>query len=116
MPEIRGQAAAIFAIHGAVVLASGLTADWVANVVAHGAPLGNYGPSAQIGVILWLVIGIPLGVFLALRGRVGWAGLAVSPYWLAGYLMMPLVELRHPARRNPVVERGSRPPPSTGAD
>ncbi len=100
MPEIRWPAVGLFVIHGALVLASGLTADWVANVVAHGAPLGNYGPSAQIGVIPWLVVGIPLGVFLAWRGHVGWAGLAVSPYWLAGYLMMPLIELGHAARRS----------------
>ena len=93
MPEIRLPAGILFVLHAAVVLLSGLTLDWIQNVVAHGAPLGNYGPSAHIGTLPWLAIGVPIGVWLTWKGRVGWAGLAVSPYWLAGYLLMPLIEL-----------------------
>jgi len=93
MPEIRWPAAALFVLHAVIVLASGLTGVWIENVLAHGAPLGNYGPSAHIGTLPWLAVGVPLGVWLTIKGRVGWAGLAMSPYWLAGYLLMPLIEL-----------------------
>jgi hypothetical protein len=58
----------------------------------------NVGPSRFIGQ--WcLVIGIPLAAWLTVRGRVGWAALAASPYWLPYYLLMPILEL---ARRGPI--------------
>lgn len=100
MPEIRWPSALVFIIHAVLVLGSGLTGEWIENVLAHGGPLGNYGPSAHIGTLPWLALGIPLGVWLTIRGRVGWAGLAVSPYWLAGYLLMPIVELPPPTKRS----------------
>ena len=111
MPEIRWPVAGVFVIHAAIVLGSGLTADWIENVLAHAAPLGNYGPSAHIGTAAWLAIGVPLAVWLTWRGRVGWAGLAMSPYWLAGYLLMPLIELPRPNPRptSDVVARPSDP-------
>jgi hypothetical protein len=52
----------------------------------------NVGPSRFIGQ-WWLVIGIPLGAWLTVRGRVGWAALTASPYWLPYYLLMPILEL-----------------------
>jgi hypothetical protein len=52
----------------------------------------NVGPSRFIGQ-WWLVIGIPMGAWLTVRGRVGWAALVASPYWLPYYLLMPILEL-----------------------
>jgi hypothetical protein len=100
MPEIRWPALIVFVVHAAVVLASGMAGDWFANMAGHVSPLGNYGPSELIGTAPWLAIGLPLGVWLTWRGHVGWAGLAMSPYWLAGYLIWPLIELR-PASPSP---------------
>jgi len=51
------------------------------------------GPPAWLGSA-WLLIGVPLGAWLTWRGRVGWAGLAISPYWLMPYYLMLLLELR----------------------
>jgi hypothetical protein len=58
----------------------------------------NLGPSRFIGQ-WWVVIGIPLAAWLTVRGRIGWAALAASPYWLPYYLLMPVLEL---ARRGPM--------------
>lgn len=102
MPDIRWPAAVLFVLHAGIVFATGLTSEWIENVLAHGAPLGNYGPSAQIGTLPWLAVGIPLAIWLTLKGRVGWAGLALSPYWLVGYLLMPIVDL--PPRSKPCDE------------
>jgi hypothetical protein len=56
----------------------------------------NLGPSRFLGV-WWLLIGLPLGAWLTLKGRVGWASLAVSPYLLPYYWLMLGVELVPPA-------------------
>ena len=55
----------------------------------------NLGPSRFLGV-WWLLIGLPLGAWLTLKGRVGWASLAVSPYLLPYYWLMLGVELVAP--------------------
>lgn len=81
------------AVVGGATLASGQAGEWVAAVMAHGDPIGNFAPSFLVGTWAWLAVGIPLGVWLTLRGHVGWAGLAVSPYWLAYYLLVPLWEV-----------------------
>lgn len=46
----------------------------------------------------WFLIGLPLGVWLFLRGRVEWSGLAISPYIWAFYFfwLLPVVN-RPPA-------------------
>jgi hypothetical protein len=52
----------------------------------------NVGPTAVIG-LWWLLLGIPVGTWLFVRGRVGLAGLAISPYLLPYYLMVALLDL-----------------------
>jgi hypothetical protein len=52
----------------------------------------NVGPSRFVGQ-WWVAIGIPLAIWLTVRGRVGWASLAASPYWLPYYLLMPILGL-----------------------
>lgn len=51
----------------------------------------NFGPSRYIG-LWWLAIGVPLAAWLTLRGRIGWASLAVSPYLLPYHFLMGLLE------------------------
>lgn len=73
---------------------------WMEVLTSSGSELGvpyNVGPSAIIGVA-WVPIGIALAVWLTLRGRVGWASLVMSPYWLPYYLMMPMIDLRRVPR------------------
>lgn len=93
MPGIRWPVVGIFVIHAVLVLASGLAGDWVASMLGHGNPPGNFAPSAIIGTVPWLMIGIPIAAWLTWKGRVGWAGLAMNPYWLLAYLFILLWEL-----------------------
>ena len=96
MPNIRLPVAAIFVVHGVVVLFSGYADDWIAAVVEQTFPPWNLGPSRWIG-LLWLPVGAVLGVVLFWRRRPGWAGLAFSSYWVPHYLLMPLAERRDDA-------------------
>ena len=50
------------------------------------ASTDNIGPSALIGA-WWIPLGLALGAWLTWRGRLGLAGLAVSPYVLPYYLL-----------------------------
>lgn len=93
MPAIRWSFAGMFAIHTAIVLASGYAFDWMAGMADHASPAGgNYGPTALVG-LSWLVVGVPLSAWLGWRRKFGLAGLAISPYWLPEYLMMGLIDL-----------------------
>jgi hypothetical protein len=84
--------AAIFAIHAALVLASGDIGPWVASMLHHDlAPGITVGPTAWVGR-WWLLVGVPLA-WLAWRGHIGWASLAVSPYVTPQYLLFVLWEL-----------------------
>jgi hypothetical protein len=103
-PDLRLPFAAIFTVHALAVLISGYGPDWIYRLVATGGPeMGlpfplNSAPSAFIGW-WWMLIGLPLGAWLLWKGRPGWAGLAVSPYWLPYYLLMPLLEITTDSRR-----------------
>ncbi len=70
----------------------------------------NVGPSRVIGQ-WWLLIGIPLAAWLTVRGRVGWAALAASPYWLPYYLLMPILELAPPRRMKEEPRHGQQDEP-----
>jgi hypothetical protein len=77
------------------VLATGLGGAWLTQLFGSTEMVGsvfNVGPTAVVG-LWWLLVGIPLGAWLFWRGRVGLAGLAVSPYLLPYYLMVALVDL-----------------------
>lgn len=55
----------------------------------------NLSPSRFLGP-LWLIIGLPLAGWLTLRGRLGWASMAISPYLLPYYVQMLGLELVRP--------------------
>ena len=85
--------AAIFVIHAVLVLASGDLLPWMATLLEYQLSPGlTIGPTALVGR-WWLLVGIPLGAWLAWRGHLGWASLAVSPYITPQYLLFILWEL-----------------------
>ena len=94
-PDVRLPFAAMVAVTLAVAVASGYLVDWVGSLFAIGRTndvhFANLSPTKLIGPA-WLVIGVPLAAWLTLKGRVGLAGLAISPYLLPGYLLVLLWE------------------------
>lgn len=112
-PEWRLPFAVAFAIHAAVVVATGWASDWAVALLAAGGDVAipsNIGPSRFIGTLPWLAIGLPVAAWLTQRGRLGLASLAASPYWLPYYLLVLLLELwelRWPTRRRPTAEAGA---------
>ena len=102
------QRLARFAVAAGVVVVvaasalSGQLGAWVLRLVESGPSeiesINNIGPSLLMGP-WWLLLGVPLGVWLTLRRYPGAAGLAMSPYWLSYYLLMPLADLY--TRRRP---------------
>lgn len=104
-PEWRLPFASAFVIQGLAVVASGWGEDWIAAMLAASGDVAipsNVGPSRFIGTLPWLLVGLPLAAWLTRRGRVGLAGLAVSPYWLPYYLLALVLEL---ARSRPLDAR-----------
>jgi hypothetical protein len=94
-PWLRWPAVVLFMIHAGLVLASGQGGAWVARLLSSTDEIEsvfNIGPTAMVG-LWWLLLGIPLGAWLFWRGRVGLAGLAISPYLLPYYLMVALLDL-----------------------
>ena len=91
LPIAKNSAAVISSIGAS----TGLHADFGSGLW-QGRPIGipfDVGPSRLIGS-LWVPIGLVLAAVLTWRGRLGWASLAASPYWLPYYLMMPFLEIR----------------------
>ena len=98
-PEWRLPTAGIVAVYSVLTLATGEGFTFLASLRDAGDMLAydfNWGASRFIG-LWWMLIGIPLGVWLTIKGRVGLAGLAVSPYLIPYYLLVLLWELRHAA-------------------
>jgi hypothetical protein len=84
-----------FLAHAILVALSGWGAAWVASLIGSSAEMAsvlNFGPSRLFGW-LWVPIGLAAAAILTWRGRLGWAALAASPYWLPYYFLMPLLEL-----------------------
>jgi len=81
---------------------TGYLSDWLASFAQSGAKDiandFNLSPSRFLGV-WWLLIGLPLAAWLTLRGRLGWASMAVSPYLLPYGLQMLGLELVRPQDR-----------------
>ena len=84
---------------GAVVVGvstlSGDLLPWLGNLFALGGAnyqhFANLSPTKVIGA-WWLVIGVPLAAWLTMKGRIGLAGLAMSPYVLPFYPLVLLWE------------------------
>jgi hypothetical protein len=80
-------------------LPTGYLLEWIGSFVRSGAQDiandFNLSPSRFIGAA-WLVIGIPLAGWLTIRGRLGWASMAISPYLLPYYVQMLGLELVEP--------------------
>ena len=89
-------AAVIFLAHASIVVFSGWHVPWLEELAttsrSTGEIFGNVGPTRLLGA-LWLVVGLPVGVWLTVKGRVGLAGLAISPYVLAPYYLMVGLDL-----------------------
>jgi len=88
---------------------TGYLPDWLGSFLASGvkdvANDFNLSPSRFIGAA-WLVIGLPLAAWLTIRGRVGWASMAISPYLLPYWVQMLGLELVRP-RHEPARTTGS---------
>lgn len=95
-PVWRIPFALMFIGHAVVVAWSGYAPEWLSALLAVAPELRgefNFGPSAVIGLV-WVPIGAVLAVWLTVRGRLGLASLAASPYWLPYYFLMLLLEHR----------------------
>lgn len=93
-PAWRLPFATLFVAHALAVAATGWGDEWIRELM-NAKEIGSatdVGPSRILGRA-WLVVGVPLGIWLTWKGRVGWASLAVSPYLLPYYLLMGLLEL-----------------------
>jgi hypothetical protein len=108
-PDLRWPALALVIAHTLGVFLVGWGIPWLHRLTEvapgdMGIPF-DVGPSRIIGSV-WVPIGLALAAWLTWRGRLGWASLAASPYWLPYYLMMPLLEIRRwYLRPMPVPER-----------
>lgn len=79
-------------------LPTGYLPEWIGSLFKSGADeIGNdfnLSPSQFLGAA-WLVIGVPLAAWLTIRGRLGWASMAISPYLLPYWVQMLGLELVH---------------------
>lgn len=97
--ELRLTFAALFLAHASTLGLLGLLEPWLTAMLGAAAagvadPL-NLSPSRWIGA-WWTPVGTALGLFLAWRGHLGWAGLAISPYLLPYHAMVLLFEFVRP--------------------
>jgi hypothetical protein len=96
-PQWRTRFVVMTLVYVAILLLSGQLIAWlhaltsVSDAVALSSR--DIGPSILLGG-WWLWLGGILAVALTIRGRIGLASLAASPYWLPQYLMMGLLELQ----------------------
>ena len=109
-PRLRVPVAIIALVHSLAVIATGYADEWFGSLVAGGTEqigtLLNLSPSRFIGG-WWLVIGVPLAIWLTRVGRLGFAALAASPYVLPHYLLLLLLELSN--RKAVGTERAQNP-------
>lgn len=111
-PELRVPSLAMAILVGA--LSAGHLSQWIVTALAYDAPF-NASPTHFIGG-LWFVVGLPLALWLTWRGRVGLAGLAMSPYIMPYYLLFGLLELSPPGSADLGSAAGSRSRLPRGAD
>ncbi len=95
-PNLRWPAVALAAAVLVTALPTGYLGDWLSSFAGSAAKdvanTLNLSPSRFIGY-WWLLIGLPAAAWLTVRGRLGWASLAVSPYLLPYWIQMLGLEL-----------------------
>lgn len=110
-PEIRLPAVGLGMLFLVSTVLSGYALTWASALVdLSGSNYGNeanFAPTRLIGGA-WFVIGIPLAVALTVTGRVGLAGLAISPYFGAPYLLNLLWDAWPLRRSGPGVRPADR--------
>lgn len=103
-PEWRWPFVGMFLLHAILVVWSGLGTEWIAVLMHLGPEFmdlpNNRGPTRFFGY-WWFMIGLPLAAWLFWRGRVGWAGLAISPYVWSYYLFWLLPAVNQPREESP---------------
>jgi hypothetical protein len=102
-PALRVPFVGLLIVHSTAVLVGGWGPDWLMALQASSSDVlnpSNIGPSRLVGG-WWLIIGLPLAAYLTFRGRLGWASLAASLYWLPYYLLVLLLEVQHLGKVGP---------------
>ena len=117
-PDTHVPFAAIAVVTITITLASGQTDEMLGAIAAiqpqQMALEVNFSLTRWIGPA-WFIISIPLAAWLTYKGRVGLAGLALTPYTLPSYWLVLLWELiRRPADGH--VERGTGRRPTPGSE
>ena len=97
-PDLRIPFAAMVAISAAGAVASGYGDEWLRAILGFGGQFfgqqEHMGPTRLVGSA-WYLVGVPLAIWLTIKGRVGWAGLALTPYVLPQYLLAILWDMHH---------------------
>ena len=92
-PDLRIPFAAMVVASVAAAALSGYAGDWASALLDFGQTSRDHlGPTRFLGTA-WYLVGVPLAIWLTVRGRVGWAGLALSPYVLPQYLLAIVWEM-----------------------
>jgi hypothetical protein len=94
-PETRVWFVAIFVVHAVLVMGSGLADEWVLRLMASASEIhhpANLAPTALVGMA-WMVVGIPMAIWVTYRGRLGLASLLAQPYWFAYYFLMLALDI-----------------------
>jgi len=92
-PALRIPFLAMLVASIAAAALSGYAGDWASALLSFGQTGRDHlGPTRFVGMA-WYLVGVPLAAWLTVKGKVGWAGLALSPYVLPQYLLAILWEL-----------------------
>lgn len=106
-PRWRAYFSLMLVAYAGLILTTGQAAAWLATLTdvsdAVAASSRDIGPHLLLGT-WWLPVGAILAIVLTVRGRIGLASMAASPYWLPQYLLMTLLELARPKRRTTAPE------------
>jgi hypothetical protein len=95
-PEWRTRFVLLVIVNGLAILLTGYGAAWIQTLLGVSQAVAvssrDIGPANLLG-IWWAPLGAFLAVALTIRGRIGLASLAASPYWLPQYFLMLLLEV-----------------------
>jgi len=103
-PEWRLPFIGVAVLAVVTAIPTGYLSNWIGSLLGSGAGEisndFNLSPSRFLGPA-WLLVGVPLAGWLTLRGRVGWATMAISPYLLPYYVQMLGLEMVVPGPMQP---------------